>query len=386
MSDTKNSTMKKILFILIITVCIFLALEGSLRLLSLLKSGKAGNAPKYDITICTGEGEKISQKEAPIKLGMDPFTVYRHLPGQGTANFTINAGGMRGSWADTSTAEKLAIVVGGSAAFGWSAESDTETFEYILSGIDTGLAVLNAGVAGFLSGQELGLIVHSLIDYTPDIIIAYDGWNDLFIQWFGKKRQPGRFGFSESYFDIENKLAANFKRESGIFRAAAGLVKAVLNKSIIYKRVNAVMEAARIKKENERNLAEKDNAYFEALAAAYCSNIKKMNDVCRIRGIRFIAALQPELGRKAFKAGAEAKVFSEGMQKGKLYGNIFPALYGDFTKKVSSFMKENDIEYVDISANPLITSSREELFTDCVHTNAAGNSIIAGVLSGKIKE
>jgi len=386
MTKIKNGTLKKTLFLLIIIEFMFLALEGSMRLISFVKSGKSGNMPRYDITICTGGGDRISEKKAPIKLGLDPFTVYRHMPGQGTENFSINNAGMRGVFPDTSAAETLAIVIGGSAAFGWSAEADTETFEYMLAGLDTGLAVLNAGIAGYLSGQELGLTVHSLIDYSPDIIIAYDGWNDLFIQWFGRKRSPGRYGFSESYFDIEKKLVDNYKRESGIIWASAGLIKAILDKSIIYKRIKTAVEASGIKKENKRNLAGKDGSYFDAITAAYCSNIKKMDDICRSRGIRFIVALQPELGRKVFKTGAENKVYSEGMLKGKLYGEVFPGLYGVFTKKASAFMMENNIEHIDINANPLITSSREDLFTDCVHTNAAGNAVIAGILSLKIKE
>ena len=66
--------------------------------------------------------------------------------------------------------------------------------------------VLNAGVVGFLSGQELTYLVTQLIDYRPAIVIAYDGWNDLFDTINAPQRSANEHGFCSNFFEFENQL------------------------------------------------------------------------------------------------------------------------------------------------------------------------------------
>ena len=41
------------------------------------------------------------------------------------------------------------------------------------------IEVINAGISGGNSKTELELIGSKIINYDPDLIIMYDGWNDL---------------------------------------------------------------------------------------------------------------------------------------------------------------------------------------------------------------
>ena len=43
----------------------------------------------------------------------------------------------------------------------------------------SGVKVYNFGVVSAVSGQELALLTHLLVDYAPDVVISYGGGNDL---------------------------------------------------------------------------------------------------------------------------------------------------------------------------------------------------------------
>ena len=47
------------------------------------------------------------------------------------------------------------------------------------SEIDTEVEVINVGISGSNTSMELNLIRSSLVTYEPDMMIMYDGWNDL---------------------------------------------------------------------------------------------------------------------------------------------------------------------------------------------------------------
>ena len=77
------------------------------------------------------------------------------------------------------------FMVGGSTMFGAGASSDETTIPGILQKIfdsDSSIQkieVINAGMNGGNSNSELNLIVEKLLWYKPDLIIIYDGLNDL---------------------------------------------------------------------------------------------------------------------------------------------------------------------------------------------------------------
>ena len=72
--------------------------------------------------------------------------------------------------------------------------------------------VINAGVGGFYSGQELTYIVTELVDYHPNIIIAFDGWNDLFWDWYVERYsnrilEDDEIGFNQNFVSQYGRYA-----------------------------------------------------------------------------------------------------------------------------------------------------------------------------------
>ena len=77
------------------------------------------------------------------------------------------------------------FMVGGSTMFGAGASSDEATIPGMLQKIfdsDSSvqkIEVINAGFSGGNSNTELNLIKQKLVHYQPDLVIVYDGLNDL---------------------------------------------------------------------------------------------------------------------------------------------------------------------------------------------------------------
>ena len=109
------------------------------------------------------------------------------IPDQSTDSITINGLGFRGAeFSEIKPPNTHRIfMVGGSTMFGAGATSDKTTIpgytQQFLDENNVGfnLEVINAGIQGADSNTELKLIEQKLVRFSPDLIIIYDGWNDL---------------------------------------------------------------------------------------------------------------------------------------------------------------------------------------------------------------
>ena len=109
------------------------------------------------------------------------------IPSQSLGSITINSLGFRGSEFSEITPSNTyrVFMVGGSTMFGAGATSDEYTIpgylQQFLNENDFGfnLEVINAGIQGADSNTEYNLMEQKLVMFYPDLIIVYDGWNDL---------------------------------------------------------------------------------------------------------------------------------------------------------------------------------------------------------------
>ena len=109
------------------------------------------------------------------------------IPNQKSDSITINSMGFRGDEFSIEKSENIfrIFMLGGSTMFGHGATSDHTTIpgytQQLLAQYDDGfeIEVINAGIQGADSFTEVELIENKLLNYDPDMIIIYDGWNDL---------------------------------------------------------------------------------------------------------------------------------------------------------------------------------------------------------------
>ena len=81
------------------------------------------------------------------------------------------------------------FVIGGSTVYGSGSTSDTTTIPGFLqqffdnSEINKKIEVINAGIEGSTSVEEVYRIKNDLIHFDPDIVVIYHGTNDAHLTW-----------------------------------------------------------------------------------------------------------------------------------------------------------------------------------------------------------
>jgi hypothetical protein len=108
-------------------------------------------------------------------------------PNQKFESISINDKGIRGmdftEYPDKNTSR--IFMVGGSTTFGVGSTSDNTSIPGYLQEIfdirilNQNFEVINAGIPSANSKTESNLIENYLANFHPDVIIVYDGWNDL---------------------------------------------------------------------------------------------------------------------------------------------------------------------------------------------------------------
>ena len=109
------------------------------------------------------------------------------IPNQNLEFLNINSHGFRGG---EITLEKpnntyRIFMVGGSTMFGMGATSDEKTIpgftQTLMDKLELNydIEVINAGIQNANTQTEITLIEQKIIKFNPDLIIMYDGWNDI---------------------------------------------------------------------------------------------------------------------------------------------------------------------------------------------------------------
>jgi len=225
----------------------------------------------------------------------------------------------------------------------------------------------NFGVLSFVSGQELALLVHRLIDLKPDLVIAYDGGNDLYEPWVYDPRPGYPFNFvteEEAMTALANaqgdaKTIASLSRDSALVQALLGTTDWA--------------HRAAIRIDHLRSAVDYGSAHWkQAVVNAYARNLTAMCGVARGHGTLFAAYLQPLLAysqpldaHQAAATGGDAMVQSLREQRDmavRAIGAQFPAPSA-----------EAGCRFGDLSR---VLEKDAAAFTDAIHVDNKSNQMI----------
>ncbi len=311
----------------------------------------------YDLSFLDHGGRRISETYGPLGVAFDPLTVYRNLPGQRTDVFTIGPNGLRGEpmvgRGFFDVPGPRALVRGGSAAVADGLRSDAEAFPALLGERGLGHAFGNAGVVGYVSGQELALWVHYLDALNPRLVILFDGWNDLL------EVQDPLLGVNSAYFTLSRRLA-NYHRsivgEDPPFRPVrdSGATGSDPPRSDGGDLVQASLPPS-----------------AGSPVDLYVANVNKMHTWARARGARFVAVLQPSIFSKDRRIGEEPSIAMP-EEVGKQYL--------EFCRDARLALEVAGVECHDANEQPEFRDSSEELFLDPVHLTPAGHRAAASMI------
>jgi hypothetical protein len=229
--------------------------------------------------------------------------------------------------------------------------------------------VYNFGVLSFVSGQELSLLVHRLIDLKPDLVIAYDGGNDVYEPWVYDPRPGYPFNFvtEEEAMSILSNAGGDAKTIASLARDSA-LVQALLGTTDWFDRM-------RIRLDRLRTTVNFGSAQWkEAVVAAYAHNLTAMCRVARANGALFAAFFQPIL---AYSKTLDSAQFTDaggdlmvpGMREQRAL--VPQAVAAQFPAP----SVEVGCRFSDLSG---LLEDQPTAFSDAVHVDKEANQLIGG--------
>lgn len=380
------STLKKVLLAAVVSIAtLTIAAVGAEIYLRLKVSP---NVPPYLAEFYTHDGRKISAPVGAIKLGLAPYTLYQTLPSQHTSNFNINSRGFRGDEEAEQDSRPKIIFVGGSAAFGQGAETDTDTIPAILQQSISSHRFINAGVIGFVSGQELTYLITDMIDYQPAIVVAYDGWNDAFDGALSPTRGVNKLGFNNNFYRMEDELALNYRTQISWSASLFRFLQVSWGKSLVLRRFSRAV-SSRQEQSAIRTIKDLPEAQQKDLMArivnTYVRNVRKMALFSRASGSKFLLVFQPELGQRVNTTAKEKEFLTSSKIGNTTYNDLFPLLYRQFLAEAKPLLTQAGVAWIDVNESPLYQSDPQTLFSDPVHTNRRGNDIAAQSISEKLR-
>ena len=157
--------------------------------------------------------DEMCSLQLSIKVPSEP--TQENIPNQHNEYVNINSFGFRGVEISKEKPENVyrIIMLGGSTLFGYGASSDETTIPGFLqkkfetTDSDFKVEVINAGSSGAYSKTETLYVKHKLLDFDPDLIIVYDGWNDSRIPYTS---HIGERGLAGQLYDSVNYLQSIF--------------------------------------------------------------------------------------------------------------------------------------------------------------------------------
>jgi lysophospholipase L1-like esterase len=351
--------------------------------------GRRGNArllPCF-VAVCLA-GELLMRASGSYGVASDivsrypqPYFMFSGAPNGATGKdreIRFNSGGFRidGEVGMPKPPDEIRIfVVGGSTVLQGATLADS-----IPGAIETALhadglpraRVYNFGVTAFLSGQELSLLVHRLASLQPDLVIAYDGGNDLISPWLYDPRPGYPFNFlawEEALNKLSNvgtasKTIAGLAQDSALLQALAGTTE---------WDIRAGRDGLR------RAVAFGTEPWKRALVDSYANNIVAMCRVARANGLLFAAYFQPilpysdTLDRHHMEMSGGAEMV-DGLREER---RLVPAAVAAQMNPAGAECRFSDVS--DLFQNA------PAVFTDAIHLTDAANRLIAQRIARELR-
>lgn len=222
--------------------------------------------------------------------------------------------------------------------------------------------VYNFGVISSVSGMELARLVFEVADLEPNLIVFYNGGNDI----MGPYRHDPRPGYPFNFLVYESNplVESNVNSYPALTLLAYGsnLARYFLGDYFTEK----FADIGHLR--DEANWGSDD--WREQIAGVYVSNLLKADKVSHAFGADFMAFAQPILFFKDQPAPAEADLF----------GNSERREYAlDVRQKIHTAIIKADpnlaVKIIDLS--DIYDPSGEQVFTDTIHTTQSSKAVIA---------
>jgi len=200
---------KQSLFFIILILMTLIITEGVVRTFDIKEVHCAFIEHEYFKNYNMFEKQDMCEKYNSLKFDYtQPIRLL--IPDQHNNYFNINSDGFRGSELDLQENDYKIFILGGSTTYGFITSSDEFTIPSLLEkeigDVGVNIKVVNAGIPTANSSDELYYLENYILNYSPNMIIVYDGWNDI---------MQGREDFAKEKLN-NNDVLINYKIENVI--------------------------------------------------------------------------------------------------------------------------------------------------------------------------
>lgn len=228
--------------------------------------------------------------------------------------------------------------------------------------------VLNYGVISQNSSQELAHLVFHVLDSQPDMVVIYDGGNDIMDPLLYDPRP----GYPFNFLAYENNVLF---QETGDYPWSALLAYGSqmmrhLFRSYFFEKFGHFSSL--------RLTAEHGSfAWSEKVAGIYAGNLAKAGQICRAYNVEYVAFFQPIIFYKRNAVSETEKNILKGWPRDE--ANIVRPYTHDVRVRILKKVKEEQnrlpFDFYDLSG--IFYDSGKAVFTDYIHINAVSNKKIA---------
>jgi hypothetical protein len=279
---------------------------------------------------------------------------------------TLDSAGFRGPGPEFAGDRELAFLIGGSTAFSYSS-SDSTTITGYLNRLQNRYFFVNAGVPSWNSTQELFRLAYQILSYDPDLIVAFDGANDMAIlvqqNEEGLNYPPGTPESFHQLQELIGDIRAGSPKDDG-----DGLVRR------FFPRLTASIEARLADEERSGPIPQQR---IVQTAEKYIENSSLMEALTESRGGRFVSIFQPIIWLHDNGPEDEADFRYRGAYR-KYHERVFADTTvrferHDFSNMFDQYFEE--IPYLDSEGDSDLTDTM--VFVDPVHVFDRGSRMIA---------
>jgi hypothetical protein len=339
----------------------------------------SGETSAFDMDFVTRDGRDIGGQPGWGQLELAPGTFYINHPGRAGPHGVINSDGIRGPEISRIPTRPRAIVIGGSAAFGMGVKTKA-SFSGALGRALPQVEVLNAGTIGYLSMQEAGLVFFRLSDLSPRLIVAFNGWNDVYdYYWWSMDHEDdlGHPGVNSNFALLQDRLV-NYRRSQIHPWFAIRSALDVFLRSSSLMRLLGYGRTAEVSHSKQPRL---DGKRLEDLAVRYANHMRRVSDLLESRRARLLVVLQPELGQILPAREVQALQAKRAeFLRGDRYWEFYPRVYADFRRFALVELSARGLATIDSSAEMLRVGATGDWFMDPVHLSPLGHRQMAKLL------
>jgi lysophospholipase L1-like esterase len=351
---------KKVLFSALIVFLFFFLLDRALKVFDELHKRAQSAKEEAVVSKMLTPSQREDYKRA-TDLKLYPYVMFRMVPNFHSETINVNSMGFRGKEVEREKREGVfrIIVVGGSAAMGYGSTDDEHAFSQILERLLNAesarmkFEVINAGLAAGISMQEFVVISTELLDLKPDMVIIFDGFNDVVGSVINDRRPnyPWRFETLEKALTVSPTKLFVHKR---------------LRNFRLTRRILDALEEKR-----KKDLWKSYRSNYPAVEA-YLANVRRMCEILKGCSVEPFVVLQPSLYFKKTISDDERGVLDReppGLE------SITKPMFQKARAGLRQISQDRNARFLDLSS--AFDEHPETIFFDSVHFGDRGQDIVA---------